>query len=141
MDNKQMIPVNEESFIYKIKQFFRSLKNILHRNKNDEQSNNVESFDNLAQNLNNEDGNEQEEIQINTTILATPETIRDRISNNIGNNTFDIEDVENQKKEFVEQFENNVEKLRLLSMDRLIKLEEYYDNIIKENQEIIESYE
>jgi len=149
MDNKQMIPINEDSFIYKIKKFFRSFIDII-RNKtkdktsNDLNINNIDNKGNNNNNINNINNQDEAELEINNTILATPETLKDRISNGIDNsfdsNLIDPENVEIKKREFVEQFDNDIEKLRLLSVDRLIKLEEYYDSIIKENQTIIESY-
>ena len=38
------------------------------------------------------------------------------------------------KKKFLKYIDGNVEALNLLSVDRLKKLEKYYDEIIKENE-------
>lgn len=50
------------------------------------------------------------------------------------NNTDKIID----KKSFLKYIDGNVEALNSLSVDRLKKLTEYYDEIIKENDKIIE---
>ena len=42
-----------------------------------------------------------------------------------------------EKKKFLEEINGNEEALSRLSIDRLKKLEEYYDNIIQQNNEII----
>lgn len=43
-----------------------------------------------------------------------------------------------QKGIFLKEIEETTEKLNMLSIDRLKKLEEYYDNVIDENNEKIE---
>ena len=48
----------------------------------------------------------------------------------------DIDNVIN-KKNFLEEIDGNVEALKLLSVDRLRKLEKYYDGVIKENEKKI----
>ena len=42
------------------------------------------------------------------------------------------------KKKFLEYIDGNVEALKMLSVDRLRKLKEYYDGVIEENNKIIE---
>ena len=42
------------------------------------------------------------------------------------------------KKKFLEYIDGNVEALKMLSIDRLRKLKEYYDGVIEENNKIIE---
>ena len=41
------------------------------------------------------------------------------------------------KKNFLEKINGNVELLNMLSIDRLKKLEEYYDSVIEENNKTI----
>ena len=43
------------------------------------------------------------------------------------------------KKNFLEYLDGNVEALKMLSFDRLIKLKEYYDGVIEKNDKIIEN--
>lgn len=42
-----------------------------------------------------------------------------------------------EKENFLKEIENNEEILKMLSVERLQKLEKYYDNKIKENEEKI----
>ena len=50
-------------------------------------------------------------------------------------------DSEIMRKKFLEEIDGNVELLSKLSIDRLEKLEKYYDKIIKQNDEIIKKLE
>ncbi len=43
------------------------------------------------------------------------------------------------KKKFLEYIDGNVKALKMLSVDRLRKLKEYYDDVIEENDKIIEN--
>lgn len=43
------------------------------------------------------------------------------------------------KKKFLEYIDGNVEALKMLSVDRLRKLKEYYNGVIEENNKIIEN--
>ena len=43
------------------------------------------------------------------------------------------------KKNFLEYIDGNVEALKMLSVDRLRKLKEYYDGVIENNNKIIEN--
>ena len=43
------------------------------------------------------------------------------------------------KKNFLEYIDGNVEALKMLSVDRLRKLKEYYDGVIEKNDKIIEN--
>ena len=58
--------------------------------------------------------------------------------NNIKVDTSDI-DKFMDKKNFLEYIDGNVEALKMLSFDRLIKLKEYYDGVIEKNDKIIEN--
>lgn len=42
------------------------------------------------------------------------------------------------KRKFLEEIDGNVDALKLLSIDRLRKLEKYYDGIIEENEKTIQ---
>ena len=43
-----------------------------------------------------------------------------------------------EKKSFLEEIDGNEEALKMLSIDRLKKLEKYYDGVIEQNNKIIE---
>ena len=58
--------------------------------------------------------------------------------NDIKVDTSDI-DKYMDKKNFIEYIDGNVEALKMLSVDRLIKLKEYYDGVIENNNKIIEN--
>ena len=109
--NKGMIEYKED-FITKIKKFFKNLFG-----KKEEIYSNIE--DNIV----------EKEITENTALqnnffedLKVDSTDGDKVIN---------------KKNFLEELDGNVEALNLLSTDRLIKLQKYYDNVIKENEEKI----
>ena len=109
--NKWMIEYKED-FITKIKKFFKNLFG-----KKEEIYSNVE--DNIV----------EKEITENTALqnnffedLKVDSTDGDKVIN---------------KKNFLEELDGKVEALNLLSTDRLIKLQKYYDNVIKENEEKI----
>lgn len=58
--------------------------------------------------------------------------------NDIKVDTSDI-DKYMDKKNFLEYIDGNVEALKMLSVDRLRKLKEYYDGVIENNDKIIEN--
>ena len=43
-----------------------------------------------------------------------------------------------ERKQFLKVLDGNEQALRMLSLDRLKKLEEYYDGVIEKNNKIIE---
>ena len=108
MSNKEMVKY-KEGFIFKIKNFFKRIFG-----KSEEQYNNeAKSIE-----LNNEN-NEQNKFFDDLKIDA------------------DDVNVVIEKKEFFKKIEGNEEALRMLSIDRLKKLEKYYDSIIEQNNEKI----
>lgn len=131
MDNKQMIPVKENSILYKIKRFFKSLFGF------NKQLNNEEEIDYNKENI--IEDNQEENNGININILATPDTIRGRmeVQETLDNNKPESSKSEMQK--FLEELDGNKEKLELLSIDRLKRLDSYYLEIIKQNNDTINS--
>ena len=111
MEDKQLI-VHEENFITKIKNFFRSLFK----------------------------SKEEQNISV-LEIAENKETVFSQRENEFLNDIkVDSEDINKfiGRNNFLEYINGNVEALKLLSVERLRKLEEYYDNIIKENEIKIE---
>ena len=111
MEDKQLI-VHKENFITKIKNFFRSLFK----------------------------SKEEQNISV-LEIAENKETVFSQRENEFLNDIkVDNEDVNKfiGRNNFLEYINGNVEALKLLSVERLRKLEEYYDNIIKENEIKIE---
>lgn len=108
MSNKGMI-VYKEKFITRIKNFFKNLF--------------VKQNNNIQKKLN-------EEIQI------TNKNKDDEFLNEIKINPKEI-DLISKKDNFLKQINGNEEALNMLSIERLKKLEKYYDNIIIENAEKI----
>ena len=80
-------------------------------------------FNDLEEKIVNEIAEEKKERQIN-------------FSDNIKIDTKAVNSVID-KKNFLEEIDGNVEALKLLSVDRLRKLEKYYDNVIEENEKKI----
>ena len=64
---------------------------------------------------------------------------KERKSDFIGNIKVDTKAVNSviDKKNFLEAIKGNEEALNMLSIDRLKKLEKYYDSVIKENEKKI----
>ena len=93
----------KESFIYKIKSF---LKKIFGRQK----------YSNIQEELVNQEVKEKTNSFIDT--LKVDEKLVDAVV---------------ERKKFLKEIEGNEKALNMLSMDRLKKLEEYYDNIIEQN--------
>jgi len=111
MNNNGMIEY-KESFITKIKNFFKRLFG-----KSEKQYNYVqeESVNKITE--------EKQEIQ----------------SDFIDNIKVDTKAVNSviEKKNFLEEIKGNEEALNMLSIDRLKKLEKYYDSVIVENEKKI----
>ena len=158
-----MIEVNDKNFFYKIKRFFNNLFN---KNNN---INNDMKFDNKTETIiQNEQNNlpdysQINENEINNNILATPDTIKNRTQNieNVDNSEIKIESrigpeieyiqeneikIENEvanesteKQQFLKQLDGNTEMLKMLSLDRLKKLDSYYMDIINKNNDTINS--
>ena len=113
MEDKQLI-VHKENFITKIKNFLRSLfKSKEEQNISVLEIANIENKETVFNQRENE-------------FLSDIKVDNKDINNFIGRNNF------------LEYINGNVEALKLLSVERLRKLEEYYDNIIKENEIKIE---
>ncbi len=111
MNNNGMIEY-KESFITKIKKFFKILFG-----KKEEQDNYVK----------------QENVN------EISEEKNERLNDFIDNIKIDIKGVDSviDKKNFLEEIKGNEELLNMLSIDRLKKLEKYYDSVIAENDKKI----
>lgn len=111
-DNKGMI-LYKESFISKIKKFFKNLFS----NKNQEKQIVQKTHEEKEQKaiLDEAENKFLKEIKVETNFI----------------------DSEAKKKSFLEEIDGNIEALNMLSIDRLKKLEEYYDAEIKRNIEKI----
>lgn len=111
MNNNGMIEY-KESFITKIQNFFKRLFG-----KNEERLNYIQ------EQPVNEMTEEKQETQ----------------SNFIDNIKVDTKAVNSviEKKNFLEEIKGNEEALNMLSIDRLKKLEKYYDSVIAENEKKI----
>ena len=112
MSNNSMIEY-KESFISKIKNFFKNL----FKNKK-----------------------EQKDYVPETTELKEKTTVS--IQNGMGffdDIKVDSADIDKfmDKDNFLKYIDGNVEALNLLSVDRLSKLKEYYDGVIEKNDKII----
>lgn len=112
MNNNGLIEY-KESFITRIKNFFKRLFG-----KKDNQYNSIQEKTNV--NISESINNEKKDSFI--TELS--------VDDNKINNVID-------KKNFLKEIEGNEEKLNMLSIDRLQKLEKYYDSIIDENDKKI----
>ena len=114
MSNKSIIEY-KEGFISKIKKF---LKKLFKSKK--EENDYVAEISNL-----------------NDTEIITAQK-ESEFFNDIKVDTSDI-DKYMDKKNFLEYIDGNVEALKMLSVDRLRKLKEYYDGVIENNNKIIEN--
>lgn len=112
MNNKGLIEY-KESFITKIRKFFKRLFD-----KEDNKYNSIQenSTVNIRESIN----------EAKKDSFITELSVDDKKINNV------IE-----KKNFLQEIEGNEEKLNMLSIDRLQKLEKYYDSIIAENDKKI----
>lgn len=102
MKNKGMIKY-KESFIYKIKSFF---KKIFGKQK----------YSNIQEEFVNQEVKEKQNSFIDT--LKVDDKLVDAVV---------------ERNKFLKEIDGNEKALNMLSMDRLKKLEEYYDNIIEQN--------
>ena len=114
MNNKGIIEY-KESFISKIKKF----------------------FENLFKNKKEENDYVAEKSNLNHTEIDTAQK-ESEFFNDIKVDTSDI-DKYIDKKNFLEYIDGNVDALKMLSIDRLRKLKEYYDGVIENNNKIIEN--
>ncbi len=114
MNNKGIIEY-KEGFISKIKKF---LKNLFKKKK--EENDYVAEISNL------------------NDAKITSDQKESEFFNDIKVDTSDI-DKYMDKKNFLEYIDGNVEALKMLSVDRLRKLKEYYDGVIENNDKIIEN--
>lgn len=112
MSNNTMIEY-KESFFSKIKSFFRNLF------KREKETNNVI----------------QEICDLNDNEII-PNKEESEFFDDLKVDTSDI-DKFMDKKNFLEYIDGNVDALNLLSVDRLRKLKQYYDEVIDENDKII----
>ena len=109
MKNNEMMKINEKSIFYKFKMIFFYLKNKLFKDKNKHKIDDSVDEDDRH----NEKNKFREEIKIKDSEIV--------------NNPF-------EKEEFLKSLDGNIEKLSMLSIERLEKLEEYYQNIIDKNE-------
>lgn len=108
MKNQSLMVVENNIFV-KIKKFFYNLKDRFFKHKEIVNEVNVEQDINENQEVEN---NFRKEIKIDVKDSANPTA----------------------KKDLLEELNGNIQKLELLSTDRLRKLEKYYDNVIKQNE-------
>lgn len=113
MKNNDMIEY-KEGFIFKIKRFFN---NIFKKSKKQE----VSEF----------------QSNISDESVVDFNKVENEFFNNIKVDPSNVDKVVDKKK-FLEYIDGNVEALKMLSIDRLRKLKEYYDGVIEENDKIIE---
>ena len=113
MKNNDMIEY-KEGFIFKIKRFFN---NIFKKSKKQE----VSEF----------------QSNISDESVVDFNKVENDFFNNIKVDPSNVDKVVDKKK-FLEYIDGNVEALKMLSIDRLRKLKEYYDGVIEENNKIIE---
>lgn len=112
MKNKALI-VYKGSFLSKVKTFFKNL--FCNNNQNNNETQTVyEAERNIEINRNENEFFNQ--IKIDTTELKK-----------------DLD-----RKAFLQKIDGDAEMLKMLSIDRLEKLDKYYDRIIKQNEEKIE---
>lgn len=112
MNNNGLIEY-KESFITKIRKFFKRIFG-----KKDNQDSSIQEQINV--NI-SESVNEEKKDGFKTELIVDDKNINNII----------------EKKNFLQEIEGNEEKLNMLSIDRLQKLEKYYDNIIAENDKKI----
>ena len=110
MNNNSRIEY-KESFFIKIKKFFKSL--FIKK----EESNNKFSENIIVQEMVLDNGLKEDFLK-NLKIDSNSEKLIN-------------------KKKFLEEIDGNIEALNSLSVDRLKMLKDYYDEVIKENNEII----
>ncbi len=111
MNNNGIIEY-KENFITKMKKFFKKLFE-----RKEEQYNYVqqEPVNKIAEEKNERQSDLIDNIKVDTKVV---------------NSVID-------KKNFLEEIKGNEEVLNMLSIDRLKKLEKYYDSVIEENEKKI----
>lgn len=107
-----------------------------------EETENMEEFD--IESEENSELNQELSDEVNERLSSFEESIKVDVSQNINKDlkTREVElerEIEKQKLEFVGQLEANPTSLIDLSMDRLKKIEEYYDELIADLENKIES--
>lgn len=112
MNKNNGIVEYKESFITKIKNFFKNLFGKKQYN-----------YSNFADNVKEIESAKNDESQ-------------DKFFEDLKIDTTDVDNVIN-KRNFLEEIDGNVAALKLLSVDRLRKMEKYYDKVIKENEKKI----
>lgn len=110
MNNNKLVEYKED-FISKIKKFF---KRIFDKN--------IEHDDCVSKDY--------------TVELEKDNNLKNDITNN-SKATVKTTNITNKRNEFLKEIEGNEDALRMLSIDRLKRLEKYYDNIIEQNNEKI----
>lgn len=112
MNNNGLVEC-KESFITKIRKFFKKLfeKKDYHYNSIQEKTN-----ENISTSVNNE---KKDDFIVGLSVENM------EINNDM------------EKDNFLKEIEGNAEKLNMLSIDRLQKLKKYYDSIIAENDKKI----
>lgn len=111
----QSLMVVENNIFSKIKKFFYNIKEkLFSKNKFNNQTSN-EQLETNVEEQSSKDNNFREDIRIEL-----------KQSNNPQN-----------KKDFLSEINGNVEKLELLSTDRLRRLEKFYDGVIAKNKMVI----
>ena len=113
MGNKSMIEY-KEGFISKIKNFFKNL--FKREQKETEYIAETSDFNNAEVNINKTESEFFNDLKVDTSDI----------------------DKFMDKNNFLEYIDGNVEALKMLSVDRLKKLKEYYDEVIEKNDKIIE---
>lgn len=119
MNNNGMIEY-KESFISKIKNFF---KNLFGKKEEQNSYSYQENIDEIKQ-----EKIEAEQHEFDSNKKQFINNIR--VDSNVNNKVV-------ERKNLLKQFEGNEEALNMLSIDRLKKLEKYYADIIKQNEEKI----
>ncbi len=114
MENKEMVEY-KESFITKVKGFF---KNVFSKEKNVKPKASLY----IQETDNKQYGQFQEGLKV------------EEYNNPNGRR---IDTYEKQRNQFLEEINGNVEMLNNLSVDRLMRLEDYYNSVIEENKKII----
>ena len=110
----------KESFISKIKNFF---KNLFGKKEEQNSYSYQENIDEIKQ-----EKIEAEQHEFDSNKKQFINNIR--VDSNVNNKVV-------ERKNLLKQFEGNEEALNMLSIDRLKKLEKYYADIIKQNEEKI----
>ncbi|MBP3800753.1 MAG: hypothetical protein J6I85_01800 [Clostridia bacterium] len=115
MNNNGMIEY-KESFISKIKNFF---KNLFGKKEEQNSYSYQENIDEIKQ-----EKIEAEQHELDSNKKQFINNIR--VDSNVNNKVV-------ERKNLLKQFEGNEEALNMLSIDRLKKLEKYYADVIKQN--------